>query len=347
MNIKITGCADARDGYGEITQNLALTLDKLGHNVWINPVKIWFNEASLRPRTKQLLAPIKPDFEFIIMYPTYNFGMIHKKAAIMTMWEANVLPSEWVTKLNQLKLPVFAPSQFVADIFKDSGIKVKIKVLPLGIDTEFYSPMIRVHPSIKDKNKPFRFFTMGKLEARKAANVALRAFQNAFKKKENVELIFKSRERFMPKEIYRAAQNDNRIKIIEKTLSEEELRKLFYYADAFVYPSRGEGFAFPPRYAVATGMPTLVTGWSALEEIPGAIKIALDDFSPMPPCGFSYGKHEQMLMANIDEVDLTCTMQDIYNDPEFYNKVAKKAYDTEQISWEACAKNFIDLVGNK
>jgi len=339
VNIKITGAADTRDGYGEITQSLALALDKLGHKVWLNPVKVWYRKETLKERTLQLLEPIKPDFELIIMYPVYDFGMIHKHAAILTMYEADKCPDVWSKKLNQLRLPIIAPSKFVADMFKNSGVTVPITVLTLGVDTSFYTARKRAFP----KNRPFRFLTMGKLEPRKNTATLVSCFQDAFKD-ENVELIIKTRERFLPTRVRIANTNDSRIKIIEKTLSEEELKKLFYYADAFIYPSKGEGFAFPPRNAVASGLPTVVTGWSALNEIPGAVKIPPSSFGPMPPCGFSYGQEKELHMANIDEVTLINEMYSLATDKEYYEQIAETTYNTNQPTWEQTAKQFISAV---
>lgn len=339
MNIKITGAADARDGYGEITQNLALALDKLGHKVWVNPVKIWYRKESLKPRTIELLEPIKPDFELIIMYPVYDFGMIYKNAAIMTMYEAHKCPDVWTKRLNQLRLPILAPSQFVLNMFKDSGVNVGMSVLNLGVDSEFYSPMERKFP----EGRPFRFLTVGKFEPRKNIEAAVRSFQEAFFN-EKVEFVIKTRERFLPNQVRRMIQKDNRIKVIEKTLSEDELRKLFYYADAFVYPSRGEGFAFPPRNAVSAGMPTLVTDWSALVEIPGAIKLPITGLGPMPPCGFSYGQEKDLHMAQIDEAKLMYEMFCLATDKEYYDKAVKSLVGIEQQTWEDCAKSFVRMI---
>lgn len=339
MNIKITGASDARDGYGEITQNLALALDKLGHKVWLNPVKIWYRKESLKPRTIELMEPNKPDFELIIMYPVYDFGMIHKKAAILTMYEAHKCPDVWAKKLNQLRLPVIAPSQFVQDMFKKSKVTVPISVLTLGVDSEFYAPMKREFP----EGRPFRFLTVGKLEPRKNIEAAVRCFQDAFFN-EKVELLIKTRERFLPVQVRRIIQSDHRIKVIEKTLPEDELRKLYYYADAFLYPSRGEGFAFPPRNAVSTGMPTLVTDWSALAEIPGAIKIPVVGLGPMPPCGFSYGQEKELHMANIDEPRMMYEMFCLATDKEYYEKSVKGISTIKQPTWEDCAKNLIKII---
>ena len=340
MNIKLTSAMDPTDGYGYIGESLALALDKLGHNVWVNPIKIWYRKENLKERTIQLMKPNKPDFELIIMYPTYEFQGINKNAAIVTMYEANKCPTEWAKKLNQLRLPIFAPSEFVRSMFKDSGVTVPISVLNLGIDTEFYSKKKRSYP----EDRPFRFLTIGKMEPRKNISTLVKCFQNSFTLNENVELIIKTRERFLSSEVRRAAQFDKRIKVIEKTISEEELKKLYYYCDAFVYPSLGEGFGFPPRNAVATGLPTVVTGWSALNEIPGASRVPVARLRPMPACGFSYGQESELLMADIDEDKFMYEMYCLATDAEYYNKIAKEVYRTEQETWEECGRAFVEMI---
>jgi glycosyltransferase involved in cell wall biosynthesis len=339
VRIKITGALDVRDGYGYITQSLALALDALGHEVWVSPVSIWQSEEQLNPRMNELLAPNEPEFELIIMYPVHGFSELHERAAIMTMYEAHRCPIEWVKKLNRMKIPVLCPSYFVRNMFKDSGVKNRLEVLNLGVDSVLYRKVSRSYP----KDIPLKFLTMGKMEPRKNLETTVRCFLKAFPT-ENVELIIKTRERFLSRDVKIAANRDTRIKIIEKTITENELVKLYSYCHAFVYPSRGEGFAFPPRNAIATGMPTIVTNWSALAEIPGTIKLPVLKLSAMHPCGFSYGDHDKMHMADVDEGCLIGFMQDLYNSEYLYNRWAKIAYDTRQDTWEECAKNLIDMI---
>jgi len=339
VNIKITTALDVRDGYGYIGQSLALALDELGHKVWVNPIKVWYSEDQLNPRIKELMRPIVPEFELLIMYPVHKFNEVHTKSAIITMYEAHHCPTQWVKALNRLGVPIFAPSKFVQDMFVDSGVNVPVHHLQLGIDTEFYKKRLRRYPE-----KTFRFLTVGKMEPRKNVNITTWAFQEAFRNNENVELVIKTRERFLPKEVKEAAKTDKRITIIEKTMTERELLDLYYSCHCFIYPSRGEGFAFPPRNAVATGMPTIVTNWSALSEIDVALKIPVKKMSPMHPCGFSYGEENELLMADINEDTLVSTMQLLYNNEVAYDFASNTTYRETQNTWKDCAHNLEELI---
>jgi glycosyltransferase involved in cell wall biosynthesis len=51
------------------------------------------------------------------------------------------------------------------------------------------------------------------------------------------------------------------IRIISESLSQLEMAELYRRADAFVLPSRGEGWGRPYMEAMASGLPTIGTRW--------------------------------------------------------------------------------------
>lgn len=336
MKFIFNGATAVVDGYGEIMHQLARAV-AVGHDVAITPNMGWHSMTYMKPDiTTMMNRKIKDaDFELFIFYP--NDSLHSKfKCGILSMWEGNSLPSPWIKSFNRFS-NIFVPSEFVGKVLADSGVGRNIFVLPLGIDTNLYQTKERNMPT----ERPFRFFSLGKMEPRKNVSTLVRAFQDEFVN-DNVELWIKTRERFIPSDVVKAAKSDKRIKIIEKTLSEEELVSLYYNTDCFVYPSRGEGFSFPPRNAIATGMPTIVTGWSALNEIEGAIKVPPSGFSPMAPCGFSFGEEKGILMADITPNTLGLIMRDVYNR---YDGYAKWTLETRKIPlWSDSAEAFVSAV---
>jgi glycosyltransferase involved in cell wall biosynthesis len=307
LNIKVTTALDVRDGYGNIGQNLILSLVYLGHNVSVERVPIWYSEYDLDSRVIDLIdKPLSHyDYQLLVMYPDYKFTQHAKEWGIITMYEASRCPTVWAHKLNALGATVFAPSKFVQDMFIDSGVTTRVQLLPLAVNG-VYQPLKR------DRHDAFRYLSIGKFEPRKNGETLLRAFNLLASKYKDIEILFKTREHFVPKELLLAASKDDRIKIISTTVPEKRLLDLYAYCDCFVYPSRGEGYSFPPRNALATGMPTIVTGWSATNEIEGAIKVPVQDFSPMFACGFSYGEEKNLLMANVSHLELADRMEWVY-----------------------------------
>lgn len=325
MRIDFQTALNANDGYGYAAQELILALAKT-HKVYVEPIKAWYDYNSLKETTKTLIKKAHQcDFQFSFFYPTGDIRIRNNRAANITMFEATRCPIEWSKAINQRRVPILAPSKFVQEMFENSNLNVPVYHLPFGIDTSFWVAKERSVP----ESRPFRFLIMGKLEPRKNSLFTVNAFRKAFQD-ENVQLVVKTREHFLDRDILRIATIDKRVKIIEQTLDEESLRSLYYACDAFVFCSRGEGFSFPPRFAVATNMPTIVTNWSALAEIEGAIKVSVKSFSAMPTCGFSYGQEKEMLMADADEEHLIDCMRNVYYNYEQCKPNAQQGtwYDT-------------------
>lgn len=325
MRVLFSTALDARDGYGYAAEQLMLEASKT-LDICVEPISIWYAPQSLKKETQNLI--LKPtskieDNQIIFFYPTANLTTRSLNAFNITMYEAHKCPNEWVKTINRRGVPIIAPSKFVQEMFIDSGVKVPVYYIPFGVNQDFWAYKKREFPT----DRKFRFLMVGKMEPRKNSLFTVETFLKAFHGVENVELIVKTRERFLPKEIYNIAAKDGRVKIIDRTLGELELKELYYQSDAFIYLSRGEGFSFPPRFAIATGMPTIVTGWSALDEIPGALKVDVTNFSPMPTCGFSYGQEKELLMANPSQDSAIHRMQSVFEFYEDYLQMVK------QITW--------------
>jgi alpha-1,3-rhamnosyl/mannosyltransferase len=63
-------------------------------------------------------------------------------------------------------------------------------------------------------------------------------------------------------------------------VSEDELARLYRGAEAFVYPSRFEGFGIPILEAMASGTPCVVSSHASLDEASGVAAVRADPTSP-------------------------------------------------------------------
>ncbi len=68
--------------------------------------------------------------------------------------------------------------------------------------------------------------------------------------------------------------------ILPGMISEEEKRWLYRYCEAFVFPSKYEGFGMPVLEAMYFGKPVFLSTWSSLPEIGGEYAYYWKDFSP-------------------------------------------------------------------
>src|SRR5687768_15270842 len=80
---------------------------------------------------------VQPEpWELLLSHP-YEMPTPGKKTIYYTMWESDRLPQQSVQLLN-LAEAVIVPCYWNVDVFKSSGVKVPIYVVPLGIDPRVF-----------------------------------------------------------------------------------------------------------------------------------------------------------------------------------------------------------------
>jgi glycosyltransferase involved in cell wall biosynthesis len=177
-----------------------------------------------------------------------------KKNISILMFETTLVPPSWVARLNTFSA-LIVPCKQNKKMFEDSRVKIPIHVAPLGVDLKRFYPLER-------SNKTFTFGHMGFLSTRKGTDMLVKAFLEAFPNKEDVKLICKTSHNQ-----YHYMVKDKRIEVqIGPVTHEELIENFFKKIDCFVFPTKGEGFGYPPIEAMATGVPAICTGWSGPEE---------------------------------------------------------------------------------
>ncbi len=320
QKVQIVAPLLAIDGYGYAAENMALALKDIGVDVKFYAQDWQIEKFSkkelldLRVTDKSKLDRNVPTVIFHLP-PTLGQYQDFRHKIAFTMFETSKVPAGWVNCLNTLSDLVIVPSEFCKRTFIASGVKKHIEVVPLGIDLKNYAEIKRPDRDI------FTFLTLANMDERKNFKLALSAFYEEFKGDQSVRLIVKTRKGspvdFIP------AKN---IEIIEDDYTAEQMRDLYYSADCFIYPSRGEGFGLPPREAMATGLPVILTRWSALEDIAfERLAYPLTDYKLIPA---TYPKSEILgLEANLGrwadpaKDELKCRMRHVR---ENLNNEAKK-----------------------
>jgi glycosyltransferase involved in cell wall biosynthesis len=121
----------------------------------------------------------------------------------------------------------------------------------------------------------------------------------------------------------------------------EEIEQLYWYFDCFVFPSHAEGSGLPPREAMATGLPCILTNWSGLTEI------ADPAFTyPLTPIAIDIpdvrGSEQPGFMARIDIQELMYWMRYVYEHREEAQEKGKLAsqYIHKYWNWDYCAEDL-------
>ena len=186
--------------------------------------------------------------------------------------ESTKVPAAWVDACSGMD-EIWVPSDFNRRAFADSGLpEERIVVIPHGIAPDCFDP---------EKTKPYRpaeyrgfvFLSIFEWSLRKGWDVLLKAYHSCFKAKDDVTLAIRA---------YRTGQSGDWIRqqiarfqetlplrpderphvvVLDRFVAPRDLPALYAGADAFVLPSRGEGWGLPYMEAMAMGLPTIGTDW--------------------------------------------------------------------------------------
>lgn len=205
-----------------------------------------------------------------------------------TMFETDRLPRKWEDRLNQMD-ELWVPTQHHKRIFERDGVTKPIVVVGQGIDIDYWDPK-RVEPlewskidsEARCKESDFIFLSVFKWEKRKGPDILLPSFWKAFPKRKGECLIIVTNQYHEDEgqvmnqlETYwnqlNHHTNEENISsrqgvLLLSGLSLEDLVRLYRSVDAFVLPSRGEGWGRPYMEAMAMGLPVIATNWSGPTE---------------------------------------------------------------------------------
>jgi glycosyltransferase involved in cell wall biosynthesis len=272
-------------GYGSVSRNCLLGFRKI--NFPVRAVHLGNDSRDNLPPllVKMLLEMVDTDVgsePVGVMhfppsyYPKIRFKGVSKKIGY-TIFETDRIPPKWVKRCNELD-EIWVPSKFNLETFSTSGVdKSKIKVLPYGVDTEFYSP---TNEAIQIEGKRgFSFLYVFAFDWRKGFDLLLKAYYEEFSASDDVSLILKVfrpayfcgkedikslifcsvSERFKKKDLPHTI-------IIDKRLSSEDIKKLYNTCDLYISTDRANGWGMPCMEAMAMGKPAATIDWSGSTE---------------------------------------------------------------------------------
>jgi len=181
-------------------------------------------------------------------------------------WELPNWPKKWVPLLNMID-EIWAQSRFVEKMFK-AITKKPVHYMPLSVEEPIFDILPRSEFNINnDEFVYMSVFDGNSWIARKNPLAAVKAFTRSFpKEKTDVTLVVKvmnSRPGLKEyDELLRFVENDSRIRLIDATLSRNDMLALLNCCDVFVSLHRSEGFGRVIAECMLMGKPVISTNFS-------------------------------------------------------------------------------------
>jgi glycosyltransferase involved in cell wall biosynthesis len=168
--------------------------------------------------------------------------------------------------------------------------------------------------------------SLNTLEPRKNMDHAIRAFAHLVQQERvrDLRFVLVGTKGWYYQKILEAVAETGAVRdriILTGYVADEDLAALYSGALAFVYPSRYEGFGFPPLEAMQCGVPVITSNTSSLPEVVGDAGIMLD---PDDGNGLSHA------------------ILQVYRDASLREAMrAKSLARAAQFSWERCTRETL------
>lgn len=331
------GWSNTSSGYGIVNLEYSTAIQRQGIDVtygWERREHILKDQwESMTQEQRNLISKpfVKQHIGIIKTTPELFHNNVSEFRIGYTMVENTRMGKRWTKWCNDMDA-IFVPSEYLIEVFRESGVTKPIIAVRQGIDSRRYKFIER-----KTKSK-YIFGTIGYQDERKNWKDLVTAFSSEFDKNEPVELWIKNTNPYWGSHHF----SDPRIKIIHRMYSFDDVMRLYSLMDCFVFPSHAEGSGLPPREAMATGLPTIVTNWSGLTEI------AKPEISyPLNPISIDYpdirGDEQPGFQARIDVQEMMYQMRYVYEhkvEARLKGKAASE-YVHREYNWDTCAKDLL------
>jgi glycosyltransferase involved in cell wall biosynthesis len=257
-------------------------------------------------------------------------------------WEESGFPERYVVEFNSTLNLITVASRFVAKVLRDNGVHAPIRVVGEGCDHVLDTAASDLTAGLEAR--PFRFLHVSSCFPRKAVDVLLAAWAKAFCDADPVELVIKTFPNAhnhiedILAAIKTAHPRHAPIRLINRDVELEELRRLYLDAHAVVCASRGEGFGLPLVEALALGKPVIATAYGGQMDFCTPQSAWLCDYS------FAYARTHLAVVSSVwtepDVDSLVRALKECFSAPEERMRRAQAgcALVRSQFSWAQVAE---------
>ena len=259
-------------GYGMTGLHILDELIKLGHDVALFPI----GQPNCHPRHESSVrAGLANADKFDIYAPCIRLWHQHDMSMFVghglhigfPIFELDTFTEKEKWHLQSCD-ELFVCSEWAAKVCYDNFATPNppVAVVPLGVDTKIFTPKL-------SGRKPTIFLNVGKWEIRKGHDILIEAFRTAFRSGDDVELWMMCSNPFLNAEQtqewhrkYKDHFLSEKVRIIPRVETDEEVAAIMRQADCGVFPSRAEGWNLEALEMLSCGKEVIATDYSAHTE---------------------------------------------------------------------------------
>lgn len=333
-NLNVIGFFRSEIGLGSAARYIAHSL--IGANLPANYINIRLDRASNDREFLGKCSPYQPSETNFVITGLDRTGLVYKaiqkiglssKNYLYPLWELDRIP---YVKLKELTAydEIIAPSSFIANTFSNFlGRDIKKIHHPVSIPENTQANVIK-----HDKLKIFTLMDFDSYVARKNPQAVLEAFQLAFPHQfEDVELTIKVRGHndFGARKILQAhAAKDSRIKVIDKTLSREDMDILLDMCNVYISLHRSEGFGLGPAEALTREKIVICTDYGGTTDFISQMTGYPINYKLIPVKSHEYIYPINQLWAEPSIESAAEALRDIY---EHYDEALKRGREGRKL----------------
>lgn len=290
-------------------------------------------EDSIRGRLLVLReGKVSPDATWVNGYtPTPVFAQ--GRRVCFTMTETQSVHSDFLRRLNDYYDECWTPTSWNRDTFLDSGVRIPVHVIPLGIDPEIYFPtgpsqmpraelLSTPRAGSIEVPKGMVFITLYQPGFRKGIDYLIDSFERAFGNDSDVALVLATT-------VYSSSQVSQaiaakglkaRVYGLRGAFWDRELAAIFRSSHAYVSTSVGEGWNLPLIEAAACGLPVIAGSHTAHSELlrdDTAFLFHPEGFAPIPGSAFQcpwYGEQSFAHFGSRSTEELVSLFHEVKDD---------------------------------
>ena len=258
-------------GYGVVVTNFVLELEKRGLEPALFPI---MGRIDLPKHLKEQILPafIRGKKSFDASAPClkiwHQFDLASRIGSgryfVLPIFELDRFDATEKHHLNSAD-HIIVSSDWAKKVLDNANLAKYNGVVPFGVDRQIF------HEKVGKESETFTFLNCGKWEKRKGHDVLIKAFLAAFNRHDNVSLVMLPQNPFLSQQqtnrwtdLY--LNNDlgraNKISILPRLATQEELAKLFASAHCGVFPVRAEGWNLEALELLSMGKSVITTDYS-------------------------------------------------------------------------------------